>query len=529
MSFQPKVRPVVLLILDGVGIAPPSRGNPESVAAMPHLESYAQHFPVMALQASGEAVGLPWGEMGNSEVGHLNLGAGRIMYQELPRINKSIGDGSFFKNKVFLDAIAKVKKNKSTLHIMGIMSSGGVHGSMEHAFALLELAKAQKVSDVAIHAVLDGRDTPAKSGMTFIQKLLDKIAEVKIGSLATLIGRWYAMDRDNRWDRIEKAYRMMVDGRAERQNDDPLVAIEQSYKEGNFDEEFKPTIITKKGKPVATIKPNDVVIYFNFRPDRARQITKAFCLPGFDKFPREYLRGLSFITMTEYEKDVPVEVAFPPETVPNPLAKVIADAGLKQVHIAETEKYAHVTYFFNGGQEEPFKNEDHILVPSPRVSTYDQKPEMSAYGITEKALKAIESAKYDFVVMNFANPDMVSHTGNIQPTVKALEVTDECVGKIVDATLLVGGVVFITADHGNAEEMLNLQTGVMDKEHSTNPVPFYAIGQQWKDNQYLVTPGLTNDLSLLQPVGILSDVTVTVLETMGITKPADMTGRNLLG
>lgn len=529
MSFQPKVRPVVLLILDGFGIAPPSRGNPESVASMPHLESYVEHYPVMALQASGEAVGLPWGEMGNSEVGHLNLGAGRIMYQELPRINKAIGDGSFFKNKVFLDAIAQVKKNKSMLHIMGLMSSGGVHASLDHVFALLELAKSQKISKVAIHVILDGRDTPPKSGITFVQKLQDKISELKIGSIASLIGRWYAMDRDNRWDRIEKAYRMMVEGRAERQNDDPLVAIEESYKEGNFDEEFKPTVITTKGKPTATIKSGDVVIFSNFRPDRARQITKAFCLPGFDKFTREYIRDLTFITMTEYEKDVPVAVAFPPETVLDPIAKVISDQGLRQIHIAETEKYAHVTYFFNGGQEEPFKNEDHVLVPSPRVSSYDQKPEMSAYGITEKALKAIESAKYDFVIMNFANPDMVAHTGNIQPTVKALEVTDECVGKIVDATLLVGGVVFITADHGNTEEMLNLQTGVMDKEHSTNPVPFFAIGQQWKDSQYLVTPGLTNDLSLLQPVGILSDVTVTILETLGITKPADMTGRNLLG
>lgn len=528
MAKKASIRPVVLIILDGFGIASPSRGNAISIASMPNMDSYIQHFPVMALQAAGEAVGLPWGEMGNSEVGHLNLGAGKIMYQELPRINKSIADGDFFTNQALAKAIAVVKKNKSTLHLMGLTSSGGVHASIEHLFALLELAQKSGITDVAIHCFLDGRDTPPKSAITFIQKVQDKIKEVGVGRIASLVGRWYAMDRDNRWERVESAYNLLALGEAERTYDDPLKAIEASYKEGNLDEEFKPTRILQDGQEPQRLTGKDAVIFYNFRPDRARQITKAFVLPGFSKFSREYIKGLTFVTLTEYERDVPVHVAFPPEIVEQPLAKIISDAGLKQVHIAETEKYAHVTYFLNGGQEDEFPGEEHMLVPSPRVSSYAEKPEMSAEGVATKTVDCIESGKFDFIAINFANPDMVGHTGNIKATVQGLEVVDQQVARIVDATLLVGGAVFITADHGNCEQMLNLQTGVMDKEHSTNPVPFYAIAEKWKDHEYLVTPGLTNDLSLLQPVGILSDVPVTILEVMGISKPADMTGRNLL-
>ncbi|PIS41140.1 MAG: phosphoglycerate mutase (2,3-diphosphoglycerate-independent), partial [Candidatus Kerfeldbacteria bacterium CG08_land_8_20_14_0_20_42_7] len=313
MATKAKLKPVVLLILDGFGIAPPSRGNAISIAQMPHMDSYIQHYPVMALQASGEAVGLPWGEMGNSEVGHLNLGAGKIMYQELPRINKSIADGDFFENKALVSAAQRVNKKGSTLHLVSLVSSGGVHSSIDHLFALLELAQKQKVKKVAIHCILDGRDTPPKSAITFIQKLQDKIKQVGLGEIASLIGRWYAMDRDNRWDRVQKGYNLMVCGEADRENADPLKAIEESYAEGNLDEEFKPTIITKDGAPVATILEKDSVIFSNFRPDRSRQLTKAFVLPGFNKFKRDYLKGLFFVTLTEYEKDVPVEVAYPPE------------------------------------------------------------------------------------------------------------------------------------------------------------------------------------------------------------------------
>jgi len=466
--------------------------------------------------------------MGNSEVGHLNLGAGKIMYQELPRINKSIADGDFFENKALVSAAQRVNKKGSTLHLVSLVSSGGVHSSIDHLFALLELAQKQKVKKVAIHCILDGRDTPPKSAITFIQKLQDKIKQVGLGEIASLIGRWYAMDRDNRWDRVQKGYNLMVCGEADRENADPLKAIEESYAEGNLDEEFKPTIITKDGAPVATILEKDSVIFSNFRPDRSRQLTKAFVLPGFNKFKRDYLKGLFFVTLTEYEKDVPVEVAYPPEIVEMPLAKVISKANLKQIHLAETEKYAHVTYFLNGGQEEEFIGEEHELVSSPRVASYAEKPEMSVMQIVEKAVKAIDSQKYDFIAINFANPDMVGHTGILKATVKALEATDEAVGDLVDAVLTQGGCVFITADHGNCEQMLNLQTGAMDKEHTTNPVPFFAIGAPWKDHEYLVTPGLTPDLSLLQPVGILSDVPVTILETLGLNKPEEMTGRNLL-
>jgi len=473
-----KNRTVVLMILDGWGIAPSSRGNAVAIALTPNFNSLIDNYPTMVLQASGEAVGLPWGEMGNSEVGHLNLGAGRIVYQDLPRITKSIADGKFFENSAFLKAIEHVKKNKSKLHLLGLVSAGGVHSSIDHLYALLELAKKKKVSDIYVQAILDGRDTPRQSATNFVEKLQNKISELKVGKIATLCGRYYAMDRDNRWDREEKAYLALTEGQADYQAKDPLQAIENSYKREVYDEEFIPTVIKENDKPIAKVEDNDAVIFFNFRSDRTRQLTKAFTLPGFEKFNRpKYLKNLLFVTMTEYDKDIPVLVAFPPEYVECPLAKVISDAGLKQLHIAETEKYAHVTYFFNGGREEPFLGQENILVPSPSVSTYDQKPGMSARELTEHLLKAIAVGKYDFIVVNYANADMVSHTGNVQASIKAVETVDECVGKVVKAVLENNGVLFITADHGNAEEILNLQTGVMDKEHSVNPVPFIAVGE----------------------------------------------------
>jgi 2,3-bisphosphoglycerate-independent phosphoglycerate mutase len=522
-------KPVVLVILDGWGIAPPSRGNPISIARTPMFDSLIDSFPTMALQASGEAVGLPWGEMGNSEVGHLNMGAGRIVYQNLPRISKAISDGSFFTNQAFLGAAEHIKKHKSRVHLVGLVSTGGVHSSLDHLFALLTFCQQQKIRDIYIHAILDGRDTPPQSGVNFITKLQDKIKELKVGAIATISGRYYAMDRDNRWDREEKAYNAMTAGVAARTGSDPISILEKSYKEGNYDEEFFPAVITAKNKPVAVIKDYDAVVFFNFRPDRARQLTTAFVLPGFEKFRRPaYLKDLFFVTMTEYDKDLPVVVAFPPENIAVPVGKVLSDAGLRQLHIAETEKYAHVTYFFNGGREEPFSGQDNILVPSPSVATYDQKPAMSAFELTDRLVKEINKGKHDFIVVNYANVDMVGHTGNVQATVEGVEAVDQCLNKLIKTVLPLNGLLFITADHGNGEELLNLQTAAMDKEHSVNPVPFIAIGENWRGQTLYKDMIVEHDLSMLQPTGILSDITVTVLEYMGLQAPSEMTGHNLL-
>lgn len=521
-------RPVVLVIFDGLGIAPPGPGNPIINAPTPTFDMLFDEYPTVALQASGEAVGLPWGEMGNSEVGHLNLGAGKIIYQSLPRISRSISDGSFFTNAAFQKAVKQVKKKDSKLHLMGMVSNGGVHSSIDHLFALLELCQKEQLKEVYLHVILDGRDTTRDSGATFVQKLLDKLNEVGVGKIASISGRYYAMDRDNRWEREEKAYRAMALGEAERYGTDPITMINEAYQKKEFDEEFIPSVIGSKGKPTATINAEDAVIFFNFRPDRARQLAKVFSVKSFKQFDREFIKDLVFVTMTEYDKSLPVEVAYPPELIVNPLARVISDARLKQLHIAETEKYAHVTYFFNGGNEDPYKNQDNELIPSPKVASYDQQPEMSAAGVTEKLLKHIESDKYDFIVVNYANPDMVGHTGNYEATVKAITTADAVIRKIVDAVLAKDGIVFITADHGNAEQMINPQTGQMDKEHTVNPVPFVAISNQWKGHPLYKDLIQNHDLSTLQPTGILSDVPVTILTYMGIKPPEEMTGNNLL-
>ena len=529
-NFVPRVRPLVLLILDGWGVAPPSRSNPYGMAKLPKYEELVLHYPAMTLQASGESVGLPWGEMGNSEVGHINLGSGKIVYQNLPRINRAISDGSFFSNPAFLAAMENVEKRDSALHLMGLVSSGGVHSFNEHAYALIELAKQQGVKKLFIHAFLDGRDTPPKSAENFISKLMAHMKEVGIGKIATLTGRFYAMDRDNRWEREEKAFRALVKGESEKRGVDPIVLIQQSYVNGVYDEEFAPTVITDdKGKALGEIQDGDSVITFNFRPDRMRQITKAFTLPGFDKFDRgPFFKDLFFVTMTEYDKDLPVTVAFPPIEINFPVARVVSEAGLKQLHITETEKYAHVTYFFNGGHEQAYPKEDHVLIPSPHVPSYDRKPAMAVREITDRLVKELTKGTYDFYVVNFANADMVAHTGNMQATIEALEILDECINQVVEATLGMNGVLFITADHGNAEELLNLQTGSIDKEHSTNPVPLIALANSWKDNSPYIIPGGMEALDMAQPVGILADVAVTILETMGLPVPEEMTGRNLL-
>jgi len=522
-------KPAVLVILDGWGIAPSSPSNPVSIAKLPNYHWLIDTFPTMAVQASGEAVGLPWGEMGNSEVGHLNLGAGRIIYQNLPRISKSIAEGTFYKNKAFIKAAEHLKKKKSALHIMGLIGVGSIHSSIDHLYALMEFCQQQKLKDVFLHLILDGRDSPRDSGLTLIKKVMDKVQETKVGVIASITGRYYTMDRDNRWDREEKAYRAIAEGKAERYTKDPLTVIEESYKKENYDEEFIPTVIGQEGKPTAVVNDNDAVIFFNFRPDRARQITTAFTLPGFDKFKRpRFLKNLLFVTMTQYDKDLPVEVAYPPEEVKYPLARVISEAKLKQLHIAETEKYAHVTYFFNGGREKLFPGQDNIIIPSPSVASYDKKPEMSAFELTERLLKEIKKNQYDFIVVNYANPDMVGHTGDLKAVKKALETVDGCLGKLIKAVLSTDGIIFVTADHGNAEELTNLQTGAMDKEHTVNPVPFIAVGKQWEGNRPFADMITDHDLSLLQPTGILSDVSVTVLTYMGLKPASDMTGNNLL-
>ncbi|MGC9049103.1 MAG: 2,3-bisphosphoglycerate-independent phosphoglycerate mutase [Patescibacteria group bacterium] len=526
VNIQPKIKPVVLVILDGWGVAPPSQGNAITLAKTLVFNNLLTHYPAMILQASGEAVGLSWGEMGNSEVGHLNLGAGKIVWQNLPKITRSIIDGSFFKNEVLLAALEHVKKNKSKLHFLGLVSKGMVHSSIDHLFALLELAKQKNIKDVFIHAILDGRDTPFNSGQVFIKELEDKIQQIGVGKIATLSGRYWTMDRDNHWERTEKAYLAMTEGGAEKYFQQPLKAIAESYEKKIYDEEFIPTVITDKNdKPLATISDNDAVIFFNFRPDRARQITKAFVLPEFKNFQRlRQLQNLFFVTMTEYEVGLPVEIAFPPEKIENPLAKIISDNNLKQFHIAETEKYAHVTFFFNGGTEKAFPGEDRVLIPSPRVSSYDQKPEMSAPEVAAKTIEAINSQRYDFIIINFANPDMVGHTGNLEAAKKTVEIVDELLGRILLSVLKVKGAAIVTADHGNIEEMINLRTGEIDKEHSTNPVPFIIVGKDFELKQPLAE---VPDLSSFSPAGVLADVAPTILKMMGLPKPAEMIGTAL--
>ncbi|MEI6596646.1 MAG: 2,3-bisphosphoglycerate-independent phosphoglycerate mutase [bacterium] len=519
-------RPVVLMVLDGWGIANPYAGNAISQANTPNIKNYIAKYPSTTLVASGEGVGLPWGESGNSEVGHLNLGLGRIIYQNLPKINKSIADRSFYKNKILLKAIEQAKSNNSKLHLIGLASNGCVHSSLEHLQALIALMAESGVNEFYVHAILDGRDTPFNSGLNFIKEIEASLAGTK-GKIASLSGRFYAMDRDNHWGRTAKAYEAMVLGLGEK-HESAEKAIEESYEKKIYDEEFMPTVITKNGDPVTKIEDGDAVIFFNYRPDRARQLTKAFVLPSFEKFKREKYLNILFATFVEYEKNLPVEIIFPFEILKNTLGDVLAESGLKQLRIAETEKYAHVTYFFNGGREIKSENEDQMLVSSPAVSSYDLKPEMSALEVTDKILKAIEQDSYDFILINFANADMVGHTGNLSATIKAVEIVDKCVSKVANSVLSKGGLLFITADHGNAEGLFNMQTGMIDKEHSTNPVPFLIIGKEYEGKSLYLPDAPGGDLSLIQPQGMLSDVAPTILKVMGLEKPKEMTGRSLI-
>ncbi len=516
-------KPVVLIVLDGWGVAPEGLGNAIRKAHTPALDRLVRNYPTFTLRASGEEVGLSWGEMGNSEVGHLTIGAGRVVFQTLPRINRAIEDGSFFENQAFLDACAQVRTAKGTLHLVGLLSPGGVHSHAGHLYALLELAKKQKVKKIAIHAILDGRDATYNATPTFLKDLDEQIKKMGIGFLASMVGRYYAMDRDNRWDRTAKAFVAMASARGDRV-EDPYAALEQSYASKIYDENFKAVVIGDG----ARCEPNDAVILWNFREDRMRQLAKAFALPTFEKFDRQgFVPPRIVVTMTQYESNVPVVVAFPPEAPETCLAREIADGGFTQLHIAETEKYAHITLFINALREEPYPLEDRMIIPSAQVASYNERPEMAAKAIGKTAVDAIMKSAYDCIMMNFANADMVGHTGDITATIKGIETVDEQIGLITTAVLAHDGAVIITADHGNAEEMLNLQTSIIDKEHSTNPVPCVIVAKQFTiDNAEI--DAVAGDLSLLPPRGTLSDIAPTVLKILGRPIPESMTGAPLI-
>ena len=506
-------KPTVLLILDGYGERKEKEGNAIALAKTPVMDRLKKEFPYVEGQASGLFVGLPDGQMGNSEVGHMNMGAGRIVYQELTRITKSIQDGDFFENKALKAAVEHCKKEDSALHFMGLVSSGGVHSHIEHIYGLLELAKRAGLKKVYLHAFLDGRDTPPDSGKSFLLAVEKKMQELHVGEIATISGRYYAMDRDKNYDRVEKAYRAMVDGTGEKASS-VEEAIDASYAKKVYDEFVLPTVIEKDGA-VHTVADGDAMIFFNFRPDRAREICHAFCDDEFNFFNRGPRKKVFFVCFTDYDPTIPNKrVAFEKEEIHNTLGEVVSNLGKNQLRIAETEKYAHVTFFFNGGKEEPYENEDRILVPSPKeVPTYDLKPEMSCYTVTEKLTEAIRSGKYDLVVANFANPDMVGHTGVLPAAIKAIEVVDECMGKVVDAVASMHGNLFILADHGNADIMIDEKTGEPYTAHTTNPVPFILVSEEKHK---------------LREGGCLADVAPTLLELMGIPQPKEMTGKSLL-
>src|SRR5574341_46262 len=507
-------KPVLLIVLDGWGISPNAEGNAIAAAHAPIYASLLKEYPYTTLQASGEAVGLPEGQMGNSEVGHLNLGAGRVVYQDITRITKSIREGDFFRNPALLSAMETVKQNDAALHLMGLLSDGGVHSHLNHIFALFDLAKAQGLTKVYFHAFLDGRDTPPSSALAYIAQLEGHLEKTGIGKIASVSGRFYAMDRDKRWERVHKAYEAMVLGEGIRKYS-AAEAVRQSYEHGKTDEFLLPAVLLEKnGRPVGVIKEGDAVIFCNFRSDRAREITRALTDPDFQGFHRRVSPKLStFVCLTTYDETLDLPVAFPPVKLTNILGHVLSKQGLRQFRIAETEKYAHVTFFFNGGEETPFPLEDRVLVPSPRdVATYDKKPEMSAREVTDELVKGILSKRYGFILVNYANPDMVGHTGVLEAAVKAVEVLDECRGRVLRAAQEAGFAVLITADHGNLEVMKDDSTGQPHTAHTTDPVPFILIGKQAK----------------LRDKGVLADVAPTALELMGLEKPAEMTGESLI-
>ena len=503
-------KPLALIILDGFGYNPSDYGNAIRAAKTPNLDKLFATCPHTLIGASGMDVGLPDGQMGNSEVGHTNIGAGRVVYQELTRITKSISDGDFFQNEALCGAVENCKKNGTALHLMGLLSDGGVHSHNKHLYGLLELAKRAGLEKVYVHCFMDGRDVPPTSGKEYIEELLAKTKEIGVGKIASIMGRYYAMDRDNRWERVEKAYAAMVYGEGETA-ECPVCAMEKSYAADVTDEFVVPVVCDKEGQ----IHANDSVIFFNFRPDRAREITRAFCDDDFKGFAREKRLDLVYVCFTDYDDTIANKlVAFKKETIVNTFGEYLAAHHMTQARIAETEKYAHVTFFFNGGVEEPNEGEDRILVPSPKVATYDLQPEMSAPQVCDKLVEAIRSGKYDVIIVNFANPDMVGHTGVEAAAIKAIETVDVCVGRAVEAVKEAGGVMFICADHGNAEQLIDYETGEPFTAHTTNPVPFLLVNAD---------PSLG-----LREGGCLADIAPTLIELMGMEQPAEMTGKSLL-
>lgn len=507
-------KPVVLMVLDGYGLNDRTEGNAIAMAKTPVMDKLMKECPFVQGQASGLAVGLPDGQMGNSEVGHMNIGAGRIIYQDLTRITKAIEDGDFFENQVLLDAMENCKKHDSDLHLWGLLSDGGVHSHITHLYGLLEMAKRQGLTKVYVHAFLDGRDTPPASGKDFVEELEKEMAKIGVGRIASLSGRYYAMDRDNNWDRVQKAYDSLVKGEGV-QAESAVKAMEDSYAQDVTDEFVLPTVIMENGKPLSVVKENDSVIFFNFRPDRAREITRAFCDDQFTGFDRPFLK-INYVCFKDYDETIPNKtIAFEKENIENTFGEYLAKCGKKQLRLAETEKYAHVTFFFNGGVEEPNVDEARLLVNSPKdVATYDLKPEMSAPEVGMDLVEAIKSDKYDVIVINFANPDMVGHTGVIPAAVAAVERVDSLVGDAVQAVRDVDGVLFICADHGNAEKMIDYETGEPHTAHTTNPVPFILVNA---DPKYKLREG-----------GCLADIAPTLLEIMGLEQPEEMTGKSLL-
>ncbi len=525
MSTTPggRPRPFVLVIMDGWGINPRKEGNAIALARTPTIDRLAREWPHTAVRTSGEAVGLPEGQMGNSEVGHQNIGAGKRVLQDYTRVSESIKDGTFFHNPALLKAVAHVKKNGSALHLCGLLGNGGVHAHESHLEALLQLAHMHDIERVYIHSFTDGRDSSPTGGIEFMQRLQARATEIggeHAAKVATVSGRYYAMDRDNRWDRTGMAYFAMTRGEGLQANS-AIAAIQQSYDRHVTDEFILPTVVMEEGKPVAVVQAGDALIHYNFRPDRARQLTKAFVMPDlppqaagkFNRGPR--LADLRYVMMTEYEEGLDADVAYRADEVEMPLARVISEQGMRQFHTAETEKYAHVTYFINGRRETPFPGEDRVLVPSPRVPTYDLQPEMSAAGVTDTAVEHIRGGQYDLVIMNYANADMVGHTGVIEAAIKAVETVDTGIGRVVEATLAVGGGLLITADHGNAEQLIDYKTGKPFTAHTTNPVPLYFVAPQLAQAK-------------LRAGGILADVAPTILDVLHIAQPKDMTGRSLV-
>lgn len=505
--------PVALIILDGFAIRGERKGNAVAQANKPNFERYWNKYPHAKLIASGEAVGLPQGQMGNSEVGHLNIGAGRTVFQSLTRVNISIREGEFAKNQTFLDAIKHVKEKGKRLHLFGLLSDGGVHSHIEHMFALLRLAAEEGVEKVYLHAFLDGRDVGPQTARKYIEETLEKMNEYGVGEFATISGRYYSMDRDKRWERVEKSYRSMVYGEGPAYSN-PLELIEDSYKNGIFDEFVLPSVLTRPdGKPVATIEDEDAVIFYNFRPDRAIQISNTFTNKDFRSFDRgrKHPQNLHFVCLTHFSETVDGYVAFKPANLDNTIGEVLAQNGLKQLRIAETEKYPHVTFFMSGGREEKFPGEERILIASPKVPTYDLQPEMSAYQVTDALVKEIEADNFDAIILNYANPDMVGHSGMLEPTIKAVETVDECLGRLVDLIIAKGGTAIITADHGNADEVVTIEGHPMTA-HTTNPVPVIV----------------TKEGAELREDGILGDLAPTMLDLLNVAKPVEMTGRSLL-